>query len=74
MSNEMSTENISCLVFVALLWVLGGVDAALAVDELTECRPVEDVAQVLVVPLRGERLQSHLRRVLNSVIGLSEFC
>ena len=71
MSNEIAQKaedinrEISCLVLVALLRVLGGVGAALAVDELREGGPIEDVAQVLVVPLRGERLQSHLRKVVN---------
>ena len=60
-----------CLFFVfALLRVLDVV--ALAVDELLDRRPREDVAQVPVVALGGERLQRHLgQQVITHKSGCS---
>ena len=59
-----------CLVFVfGLLRVLDVV--ALAVDELLDRRPREDVAKVPVVALGGERLQRHLGQTAGHKSGCS---
>ena len=55
---DMVGERCCLVLVVALLRVLDVV--ALAVDELLDRRPREDVAQVPVVALGGERLERHL--------------
>ena len=58
MDMDMVGERCCLVLVVALLRLLDVV--ALAVDELLDRRPREDVAQVPVVALGGERLERHL--------------
>ena len=55
-----ASESLVGVVIVALLGVLA---LDLALHELLDRRPVEDIAQVAVVRFRRERLQRHLGEV-----------